>query len=495
MNKENRPARVRFAPSPTGRVHLGSARTALFDYLLARQTGGQFILRIEDTDRKRYVPGAEEELINGLHWLGLNWDEGPDVGGPYGPYRQSERKEIYQEHGRKLVESGHAYYCFCSPERLNNVHEEQIKRKELPHYDGLCRQLDPDEALRRIQAGEPHVVRFKMPREGTTTVRDVLRGDITVENRTMDDYILIKTDGWALYHLAATVDDHLMEITHVLRGSEWLPTFPLHALIHRAFGWQEPTWVHLSVFLKPSGKGKMSKREAADLMKDGYSIFVQDLKGLGYIPEGVVNWVSLMGWSYNDWEEFFTLPDLIQKFSLQRLNPSPAAINFSKLDHFNGLHIRALPIDELARRIRPYLELAGYRVDEERLLKIAPIVQQRLTTLDDVVDMAGFFFKEDIQQDPDRLIIKNLSSLQSAGVAQRVYDVLKVLPDILPTTTELALRRLVEELGLSAGQVFGLLREAVTGQQVSPPIFETMEIVGYEKVLDRIQRAISRLKG
>jgi glutamyl-tRNA synthetase len=239
----------------------------------------------------------------------------------------------------------------------------------------------------------------------------------------------------------------------------------------------------------------MSKREAADLMKDGYSIFVQDLKGLGYIPEGVVNWVSLMGWSYNDWEEFFTLPDLIQKFSLQRLNPSPAAINFSKLDHFNGLHIRALSFDELARRIRPFLELAGYNVDEDRLLKIAPIVQQRLTTLDDVVDMAGFFFKEDIQQDPNRLIIKNLSSQQSAEVAQRVYVLLKALPDLLPTTTEPALRSLVEDLGLSAGQVFGLVREAVTGQQVSPPIFETMEIVGCEKVLDRIQSAVRSLKG
>ncbi|MDD5369606.1 MAG: glutamate--tRNA ligase [Anaerolineaceae bacterium] len=495
MNLENKPARVRFAPSPTGRVHLGSARTALFDFLLARQTGGQFILRIEDTDRKRYVPGAEEELINGLHWLGLTWDEGPDVGGPFGPYRQSERKEIYQEYGRMLVESGHAYYCFCTPERLNKIHEGQIEHKEPPHYDGLCRRLDPVEAIRRVLVGEPHVVRFKMPREGVTTIRDVLRGDITVENRTMDDTILIKTDGWALYHLAAAVDDHLMEITHVLRGSEWLPTFPLHALIHRAFGWKEPTWVHLSVFLKPSGKGKMSKREDAELIKDGYSVFVQDLKGLGYIPEGVINWVALMGWSYNDWEEFFTLPDLVQKFSIQKLNPSPAAINFSKLDHFNGLHIRALPIDELALRIRPFLESAGYRVDEEHLKMIAPIVQQRLTTLDDVVDMAGFFFKTDIQQAPERLVSKGLSRLQSAEVAHQVYDLLAALPDLHPATTEPVLRSLIEGSGLSAGQVLGLLREAVTGQQVSPPIFETMEIIGVEKVLNRLLRAIELLEG
>ena len=233
-----KPARVRFAPSPTGHVHLGSARTALFDYLLARKTGGQFILRIEDTDRKRYVPGAEEELIKGLRWLGINWDEGPDVGGPCGPYRQSERKQIYTDYSEQLVKSGYAYYCFCSPERLEKVRQEQQQRKESPHYDGTCRELSLEEARKRIDAGEKYVIRFKTPKEGATTVTDVLRGDITVENRTLDDYILVKSDGWALYHLAAAVDDHLMGITHVIRSSEWLPTFPLHSMIHRAFGWK-----------------------------------------------------------------------------------------------------------------------------------------------------------------------------------------------------------------------------------------------------------------
>jgi len=280
----SQPVRVRFAPSPTGHMHLGSARTALYDFLIAKKTGGKFILRIEDTDVKRYVPGAEEELITGLRWLGLEYDEGPDIGGPYGPYRQSERKEIYFDYARKLVESGNAYYCFCTPERLNHMREEQQRRKEPPHYDGTCRGIPLEEAEERIHQGEKFVIRFKTPRSGSTTVTDLLRGEITVENHTLDDAILVKSDGWALYHLAAMVDDHLMKITHVIRGSEWLPSLPLHALICRAFGWQEPVWIHLSVFLKPSGKGKMSKRESADLLKDGYSIFVKDLRDLGYTP-------------------------------------------------------------------------------------------------------------------------------------------------------------------------------------------------------------------
>ena len=299
------PMRVRFAPSPTGHLHLGSARTALYNYLIARQKGGQFILRIEDTDRKRFVPGAEQEFYEWLNWLGIDWDEGPDIGGQFGPYRQSDRKQIYQDHAHKLIETGHAYYCFCSPDRLERVRQEQQKRKETPRYDGTCRNIPLDEAKDRVAKGERHVIRFKTPLEGTTSVTDLLRGEITVENRLLDDIILVKSDGLALYHLAASVDDHLMQITHVIRGSEWLPTFPLHGLIHRAFGWQEPVYVHLSVFLKPSGKGKMSKRESAELIKEGYSIFIKDLQGLGYLPEAIVNWIALMGWSFDDHTEYF----------------------------------------------------------------------------------------------------------------------------------------------------------------------------------------------
>ncbi|WP_299024874.1 glutamate--tRNA ligase [uncultured Thermanaerothrix sp.] len=495
MNDYSKPARTRFAPSPTGHLHLGGARTALYAYLLARKTRGQFLLRIEDTDRKRLVPGAEEEIMQGLRWLGIQWDEGPDIGGPYGPYRQSERKEIYQRYARQLVEQGHAYYCFCSPQRLEAMRQEQQRRKEPPHYDGTCRRLDPVAAERRVAAGEPHVIRFKTPKEGVTTVRDFLRGDITVENRTIDDYILVKSDGYAVYHLAVVVDDHLMKITHVIRGSEWLPTFPLHGLIYRAFGWEEPTWVHLSVFLKPSGKGKMSKREAADLMKDGYSIFIKDLRGLGYLPEAVVNWIALMGWSYDDHTEFFTMQDLIEKFSLERLNPAPAAINFSKFDHFNGLHIRALPPEELARRVKPFFLERGYQVDDQRLLRIIPLIRERIGGLDEAPDMAGFFFKEDVVPAPEDLVVKGLNVAESLDLARRVRKVLEDLPDIRAEVAEPFMREFVAQSGLTAGQVFGLMRVAITGQKVSPPLFESMEVIGREKVLQRMEQAIHLLEG
>lgn len=488
------PVRVRFAPSPTGRTHLGSGRTALYNYLIARQTGGQFILRIEDTDQKRYVPGAEEELMNSLRWLGLNWDEGPDVGGPHGPYRQSQRKGIYQEHAQRLIETGHAYYCFCTPERLERVRQEQIKAKINAHYDGTCRRIDADEAARRVAAGERHVIRFKMPHEGSITVHDYLRGDITVENRALDDYVLVKSDGLALYHLAAMVDDHLMEISHVIRGVEWLPTFPLHAHIIRAFGWELPTFVHLSIFLKPSGKGKMSKREAAQAMKDGYSIFIGDLQDLGYLPEAVVNWVALMGWSFDDRTEFFTLADLIEKFSLDRLNPSPAAINFSKLDHFNGLHIRRLTPDELAVRIKPFLERAGYQVDLELLTRIAPIIQERLVTLDDAVDMAGFFFRDTFGCQPADLVGQNMTPAESARALQRVYELIAGLDDVKLETVEPRMRLLADEMGLSAGQLFGIIRVAVTGQKVSPPLFQSAEIIGKPLILERLKAAIETLE-
>ncbi len=492
MDQQN-PVRVRFAPSPTGRTHLGSGRTALYNYLLARQTGGKFILRIEDTDQKRYVPGAEKELMDSLHWMGIDWDEGPEVGGPNAPYHQSERREIYQEHARRLIDSGNAYYCFCSQERLDQVRKEQLSRKENPRYDGLCRRLDPGEAMQRVKNGERHVVRFKVPYTGSITAHDLLRGDITVDNSALDDIVIIKSDGLALYHLAAMVDDHLMKITHVIRGSEWLSTFPLHVHIIRAFGWQEAQWVHLSVFLKPSGKGKMAKRNTEQAIQDGHSIFIKDLESLGYIPEGVVNWVALMGWSYDDRTEYFTLSDLVEKFNLEHLNPSPAAINFTKLDYFNGLHIRNLRRENLAHRLAPYITSAGYQLDERILYDAIPVIRERLMTLDDVIPVAGFFFKETISPDPYRLIAAGLTPAESADIARKVYQILAPLPQMSKDLAEPPIRNYITESGLKAGQVFGLLREAVMGQKDSPPLFESMEIIGKDKVLERIQSAITIL--
>jgi glutamyl-tRNA synthetase len=489
---EASPARVRFAPSPTGHTHLGSGRTALYNYLLAHQTGGKFILRIEDSDQKRYVSGAEEELMSNLRWLGLEWDEGPDVGGAYGPYRQSERKDIYQEYARQLIEMGKAYYCFCTPDRLDRVRKEQIAHKLNPRYDRTCRYLDPAEAVKRAALGERHVIRFKVPDGGTISALDLLRGDITVENNALDDSIIVRSDGLALYHLAAMIDDHLMEITHVIRGSEWLPTFPLHEHIIRAFGWQSPTFVHLSIFLKPSGKGKMSKRESADLIKDGYSIFLKDMQDLGYLPEAIVNWIALMGWSYDDHTEFFTLNDLVEKFSLPKLNPAPAAINFSKLDHFNGLHIRTLDRGRFAKEVKPFLIKAGYRVDDEKLLCMIPIVRERLVTLDDIIPFGGFFFLDDIQPEPEDLVGNKMTSVESAKVAREVLKILTDLPQL--EQAEERLRNLSVEMGYSVGQVFGITRVAVTGQKVSPPLFESMAIIGREIVLDRLRKAIDVLE-
>jgi glutamyl-tRNA synthetase len=488
-----KPVRTRFAPSPTGRMHLGSARSALYPFLLARHTGGTFILRIEDTDLKRYIPSAEQELIDGLHWLGIKYDEGPDIGGPNGPYRQTERREIYNEYAWKLVELGHAFPCFCTPERLERVRREQMKNKQNPRYDGTCRNLDPDEARRRARSAERHVIRFKMPKEGSITTTDLLRGSITTENAALDDSVLLKSDGLPTYHLAAMVDDHLMEITHVIRGSEWLPSLPLHAHVIRAFGWDEPVFVHLSVFLKPSGKGKMSKREGAEAIKDGHSTFIGDLKDLGYIPEGVLNWIVLMGWGVPE-DDVMTLDEMIARFDVNSLTPSPAAVNFSKLDHFNATHIRQLQTADLAARIKPYFLKENLEVNNDTLMRIIPLIRERLVTLDDCLPFAAWFFKKTVKPKPEELIAKNLSAAQSADIARQAYAILEKLPEITPGLAELPMRALVEQTGLSANQVFGILRVAVTGQTVSPPLFESMAIVGKEKVLERVKQAIGMLE-
>lgn len=488
------PARVRFAPSPTGLTHLGSARTALYNYLLAHQTGGQFILRIEDTDRKRYDPQAEQDLMDSLRWLGLQWDEGPDVGGEYGPYRQSERLELYQQYAEQLIESGDAFYCFCTPEELNKQRKEQKQRGEKPRYAGTCRHIPLEEARQRVANGEKHVIRFKMPYEGSITVHDELRGDIHFNNKELDDAILVKSDGFAVYHLAAMVDDHLMGITHVFRGEEWIPSFPLHAHIYRALGWDEPKWVHLSVFLSPTGKGKMSKRETEALRLTGQTIFIKDMQQLGYLPQAVVNWVALMGWSYDDKAEFFSLQDLVEKFSLAKLNPANAAIDFKKLDHFNGLHIRSLSLEELAERLVPYFQAAGIDATYEQLLPIAPLIQPRLVTLDEAPEWAAFLFKDEIELVAEDLVPKGMDISDSLALAEPIRKLMSEVEDFSHDKAEPSLRQLAEDMGLKAGQVFGLLRAATSGQKVSPPLLESMQILGREKVLKRLDQAIEVLK-
>ena len=501
MTENTKPMRVRFAPSPTGRTHLGSGRTALYNYLLARQTGGQFILRIEDTDQKRYVEGAEEELMAGLRWLGLQWDEGPDVGGEFGPYRQTERREFYDKYARQLVEQGDAYYCFCAAKE-DDGEQEEVKGKHAnngvrqQHRD-ICpdRNVDLAEADQKVASGTPHVIRFKMPYEGSTTVTDAIRGDITVENINLDDTVLVKSDGLPVYHLAVVIDDHLMKITHAIRTSEWLPTFPLHGRLYTAFGWEQPTWIHPSIFLKPDGKGKMSKRDTEALRESGNPIFLTDFAEMGYLPEAVVNWAALIGWSYNDNEEEFSMADLVEKFSIEKLNPAPAALNFTKLDHFNGVYIRSLDVADLAARIKPFLENAGLVVDDdEKLHKVAAVLQIRLAKLTEAPAMGGFFFRDDIEPEPETLIGKKMNAASSLVMARRIETLVASLPDFSEETANQPLRDLATELEIKVGNVFGFLRNVLTAQQVSPPVFETMEIIGRETVLKRIRNGIVLLE-
>jgi len=485
------PVRVRFAPSPTGSFHIGGARTALYNFLLARQTGGKFILRIEDTDLKRNTPEALQELLEALRWLGLDWDEGPEVGGPHAPYNQKARKDIYLRHAQPLIDSGHAYRCFCTPERLEQMREHQHKMKLPRRYDGTCRVLSREASDRRAESGEPFVIRFKSPLEGSTTVHDLLRGDITVENQTLDDFILVKSDGLALYHLAAMVDDHLMGITHVLRGVEWLGTFPLHGLIIRAFGWEAPVFCHLSVFLKPSGKGKMSKRDVTSEQ----SIFVRSLREMGYLPEAVNNWIALMGASFGAEEKLLSMQQMIAGFDLGHLTPAPARVNFEKLDYFNGAFFRYLPVQTTASVVRPFLVKAGLAVDDATLSQVAPLVQNRLVTADDAVDMASFFFRPEVAPPPAELVAKGLTPAQSQAALKRAHDILTAVPEPwTPAALEEPLRALAEALGHKPGQLFGILRAAVTGQTVSPPLFECMAVIGRAKVLERTSKALAILQ-
>ncbi|MDP7544434.1 MAG: glutamate--tRNA ligase [Anaerolineales bacterium] len=483
------PARVRFAPSPTGYLHLGGARTALYNFLFARQTSGQLLLRIEDTDRKRYRPAAKDQLMDSLRWLGIDWDEGPDVGGAFEPYIQSERAAQHREHAQQLLSAGKAYHCFCDRSRLQEL------RRGRQSYDRLCRELAPTAARQRVQSGQAHVIRFRSPKEGSTTVRDLLRGEITVRNAQLDDFVLLKSDGFPVYHLAAMADDHAMGITHVIRGEEWLPSLPKHALIMRAFGWPEPTWCHLSVLKKPGGKGKMSKRDARQLDKaEGHSIFIHKLHERGYLPEAVVNWMALMGWSLDDRREDFTLAELQCAFGLEQLNASPAAVDFSKLDHFQGKRVRQLSATDVAAGIKPYFLREGLKPDEATLLKIVPLIQERIVTFEDAPQWAGFFFQPHVSPEPAHLVAKKLTPAESLAALQQARQTLVTLPTFERDPVEKALRALADELGLKLGQLLTPVRVAVSGQRVSPPLFETLEILGRESALQRMENATKLLK-
>lgn len=484
-----RRVRVRFAPSPTGDLHVGGARAALFTWLFARRHGGDFILRIEDTDRRRYVEGSVEGITSALEWLGLHWDEGPIF--------QSERLEIYREHAEQLLASGHAYECFCTPERLEQVRAEQRARKEPPGYDRRCRNLSAEEIAEFRAQGITPAIRFKMPETGTTLVPDLLRGQISFENRLLEDPVILKSDGFPTYHLAAMVDDHLMEISHVTRGEEWLPSAPLHVRIIQAFGWELPVFVHLPVILRPDGKGKLSKRDGA--------VGVHEYQRGGYLPEAMINYLALLGWSYSADEEIFSREELIASFRLEDVSPSPARFSFDKLAWMNQYYINhILTLDDLTARCVPYLQEAGLVGDAAsdpasaeyaHVREVVSLLKDRLKVLTEIVELSSFFFAEETEDYPaDLLVPRKTEPAAIVPALRRVQEVLADVDFSDEAAMEQQLRALATEVGLKAGQLFMPIRVAVTGRTVSPGLFETLRVLGKERTLARLAVAQEKLE-
>jgi glutamyl-tRNA synthetase len=495
----SRPVRVRLAPSPTGTPHLGTARTAIFDWLLARHTGGTFVLRIEDTDRNRYVPESLPYLYESLRWLGLDWDEGPEAGGPHAPYFQSERLDLYQAAARQLIDSGQAYECYCTPERLDAMRNRQREQKQPPGYDGRCRGEAGRAEAKAEAGGRQPVVRFMTPHDGETVVDDYLRGEVRFDNARIDDAVLLKSDGFPTYHLAVAVDDHEMEITHILRGEEWLPSAPLHVLVFQALGYELPVFVHTPIILGPD-KGKLSKRHGAKS--------VLEYRDEGYLPEALFNFLGLLGWSLDDKTEIISRDEFVASFSLDRLLKSPAVFNAEKLDWLNGEYMRNLSDAAFVEVVRPWLERpesdgglpaqALRPIDAEYSKRLVPLVQERVKLASKAADMMGFFYLPDgfPELDVDELLGKAYAG-DRAGAALLLSEALLLAeqtPDWAHDAMEQAYRALAERLGVKFRDLAGLMRVAITARSVSPPLFESMEVLGRERCVLRLRDAVQQLQ-
>ncbi|MDD5337835.1 MAG: glutamate--tRNA ligase [Dehalococcoidales bacterium] len=484
------PVRVRFAPSPTGKVHAGNIHTAIFDYLLARHTGGTFILRIEDTDVGRKEEGAVEHMMEALKWLGLDWDEGPGIGGPYAPYYQSQRLPLYKEAVEKLVAQGDAYYCYCSSERLEAMRKEQEARKQPTGYDRACRDLTPEQRKAKEAEGIKPVVRFKVPLEGHADFHDLIYGDITFEYKNIDDFVMLKSDGYPTYHLANVVDDTAMKITHVIRGEEWISSTPRHLLMYKAFGYTPPVYVHMPMIVG-ADRAKLSKRRGA--------ISILEYRDMGYLPEALFNFLVLIGWSLDDKTEIMTHQQIVENFSLERMGRVAAAFNQEKLDWMNGVYIRNLNPDELTDRLMPFLEKylppeVKRPLDVDYIKQIVPLIKERIITLKDAADYASFFFVDELQYDPAKFVDKKTDTAMALKALKSAEEKLTPLASFDKDQLESALRALAEALGIKAGQLFNSLRVAITASDATPPIFETMAALGKERCLKRIQSAISILE-
>ncbi len=484
--------RLRFAPSPTGYLHIGGLRTALYNYLFAKHNNGKFILRIEDTDRTRYVEGAIENLIESLQWAGIKYDEGVFVEedkiiqkGEYGPYIQSERLDIYQKYVDELIEKGYAYYCFCSKERLDKVREEQKIKGLIPKYDGLCRSLSIDEAKKKIANGEEYVVRLKLPPNEDIKFEDLVRGTITINTEDIDDQVLLKSDGYPTYHMAVVVDDHLMGITHIVRGEEWLPSTPKHVYLYEVFGWEKPVYVHLPTVLNKERK-KLSKRHG--------DVAVEDFRKKGYLPEGLINYLALVGWSPEDNEEILTMEELINKFSFERVSKTGGIFDKDKLDWVNGHHIRNYDLDKLTKLAIPYLKEAHLIDDkfvEERydwIKTMVETVKENLSNVSEIVDKVDIFFNNEIQPEDDEA----LSVLKQEHVPDLLNAFKEELENIEEVDEEFAktvMKKIQKGTGIKGKKLFMPTRVALTGNIHGPELISIIFLLGKQNIIDRIEYA------
>lgn len=466
------------APSPTGEVHVGSLSIILKNYAFAKKNGGQFILRIEDTDKVREVPGAAARLMDVIHAYGLDWDEGPDKGGPHGPYTQSEKLPAYKVRAEELVAKGQAYYCFCSKEKIEAAREAARASKVPPKYDRHCRSLSQAEVEAQLQSGADYVIRLKVPDHREIVFQDLIRGEISINSDIIDDQVLLKSDGFPTYHLAVVVDDHDMEITHIMRGDEWLSSTPKHILLYEAFGWQPPVFAHIPVYLNPDGQGKMSKRKG-DVSAESYL-------NKGYLPEALLNFFMILGWTPKDQRDIVTLEEYVKEFDPSDLSKKSVAFDVIKLNWLNGIYIRKMyeehPAD-LVERLQKFLP-SDFPAD--KLTQILPLVFERLEKLSDIEELTSFFYRE-FALDRE-LLLKKATSELVVGQLEELKAALASGPwsvEFLETT----LRELQAQANYQKSQYFMMIRVAVTGKKATPPLFETMEVLGRERVLARLAEA------
>ncbi len=482
----NNKTRLRFAPSPTGFLHVGNLRTALFGYLLAKSMGGDFILRIEDTDQKREVGGAVKSLLNVFSWIGVKFDEGPHIGGNLGPYIQTDRLEIYQKHIKNLLEKDGAYHCFCSSERLEEMRNKQQENKQAPKYDGHCRSLNPKEVAERIKNGESYVIRQKIPQNICVEVMDELRGKIVFKTADLDDHVLIKSNGVPTYQFANIVDDHLMEISHVTRGDEWLASFPKNALLYQAFGWEMPKFIHLPLIMNKGG-GKLSKRQG--------DVFVEDYRKKGYLPEAIINFCALLGWHPKDDQEILSMDEIIKKFSIEGMGVSPAVFDSEKLDYLNGYYLRQKSVEELSDLCRPYLiqeKLINENTDLEFIHRAITVSRERLKKLEDINELSFYLFRDEIVYDENLLIWKNLSLNEVKNNLKELDLILKRIAekDWSKEKLERIIFEYIKNNNKKNGDYLWPMRVALSGQKNSPSPMELAWVLGKKGSLKRIANVI-----